>query len=71
MVVVLNNDYEEHRLDIHVRRIGVPDGALLKRIILTGEEGYDLGVREYEVKNNVLNITVPKISAVVLRYDKI
>ena len=71
VVVVLNNDYEEHKLDIHVRRIGVPDGALLKRIILTGEEGYDLGIREYEVKNNVLNITVPKISAVVLRYDKI
>lgn len=70
VVVILNNDYEEHELNIHVRRIGVPDKALMKRIILTGEEGYDMGIREYQVNNNVLKITVPKISAVILSYDK-
>ncbi len=70
VVVIINNDYEDRELDLHVMRIGVPDKASMKRIMLTDENGYDLGVREYTVNNNVLSITVPKISAVVLKYDK-
>jgi len=68
VVVILNNDYEEHELNIHVRRLGVPDGSFMKRLIITTEEGYDLEQHEYMVKNNVLNIKVPKISSVVLSY---
>lgn len=70
VVVILNNDYEEHELNIHVRRLGVPDGSFMKRLIITTEEGYDLEQHEYMVKNNVLNIKVPKISAMVLSYKK-
>ncbi len=68
VVVILNNDYEEHELKIHVRRLGVPDGSFMKRLIITTEDGYDLEQHEYMVKNNVLSIKVPKISAVVLSY---
>ncbi len=68
VVIILNNDYEEHELNIHVRRLGVPDGSFMKRLIITTEEGYDLEQHEYMVKNNVLNIKVPKISSVVLSY---
>ena len=70
VVVVLNNDYEERTLTINVRRIGVPEGASMKRIMLTDEGGYDLGIREYEVKNNVLGLTIPKTSAMILCYNK-
>ena len=70
VVIILNNDYEEHDLKLHVRRLGVPDGARMKRVILTSESGYDMAVNEYEVENNVLPIKAPQISAMVLVYDK-
>lgn len=70
IVVVINNDYEDRELALHVRRLGILDGGSLKRIMLADEAGYDMGVREYEVKNNVLKLTAPKISAMVLCYDK-
>lgn len=70
VVVVLNNDYEDQTVCVHVRRIGVPESGVMKVDIQTSEEGYCLDAGEYVVRNNVLNITVPKISAMVLRYDK-
>ncbi len=70
VVVILNNDYEPRELCIHVRRLGVPDGAVMKTEIATSEEGYNLAEKEYMVKNNVLTITVPKISSLVLSYTK-
>ncbi|MBE5943662.1 MAG: glycoside hydrolase family 13 protein [Lachnospiraceae bacterium] len=70
VIVIINNDYEDRDLKLHVRRLGIPDCSSLKRVMLADEAGYDLGIREYEVKNNVLNISSPKISAMVLSYDK-
>ncbi len=68
VVVILNNDYEERELNLHVRRLGVQDGAALKNCITTTESGYDIEEREYRVQNNMLKIKVKPISAVVLRY---
>ena len=70
VVVILNNDYEETRVDLHVRRLGVPDGSRMTRVMLTTEEGYDTDEVEYFVKNNTLSVNVPKISATVLHYKK-
>ncbi len=66
VVVVLNNDYEPQTLNLHMMRLGVYNGTVFKTEILTTEEGYSLDNTEYTVKNNMLNITVPKISAIVL-----
>lgn len=71
VVVILNNDYEEHELKLHVRRLGVPDSGVMKRVMLTREDGYTLDTEEYQVRNNVLQIKVPQISAVVLVCEKI
>lgn len=70
VVVIMNNDYEPRELNIHVRRLGVPDGAAMRTEILTTEEGYNLTPKEYVVRNNSLTISVPKISAMVLSYTK-
>lgn len=70
VVVIMNNDYEPRELNIHVRRLGVPDGAAMRTEILTTEEGYNLTPKEYLVKNNSITISVPKISAMVLSYTK-
>lgn len=70
VVVVLNNDYEPHELKLHVRRLGILDGAVMKTCITTTESGYSMEETEYTVANNKLKITVSPISAVVLRYKK-
>lgn len=69
-VVVLNNDYEEHELSLHVRRLGVSDGSWMTCLIQTTEEGYVLSNESYQIKNNTLTIKVPKISATVFIYNK-
>ena len=68
VVVILNNDYEPREVRIHVRRLGVPDGAVMRCEITTSEEGYNLAAKEYTVKNNMLTVTMPKISSMVLSY---
>ena len=65
-VVILNDDYSEQTQRIPVRRIGVYDKAVMTQVIQTSEEGYTLERRSYTVRDNVLTITVPKISATVL-----
>ncbi len=70
VIVILNNDYEDRDLSIHVSRLGIPDRSRLTRLILTSEEGYQLDSEEYVVRNNTLTFKVPKISSIVLKYDK-
>lgn len=70
VVVILNNDYEPHELNLHVRRLGVQDAAVMKTCITTTESGYRLDETEYVVANNKLKITVGPISAVVLKYTE-
>ena len=70
VVVILNNDYEPHELNLHVRRLGVQDGAVMKTCITTNENDYQMDEAEYVVANNKLKITVGPISAVVLRYKE-
>ena len=68
-VVILNDDYNEQTHRIPVQRVGVYDKAVMIQVIQTTEEGYSLARRDYVVEDNVLTITVPKISATVLISD--
>ncbi len=70
VVVILNNDYEEKNLTIHVRRLGVPDHSVMKRVMLTTEDGYTTKYESYEVQNNTVTVHMPKISAAVIVYNK-
>ena len=70
VVVILNNDYETQELNLHVRRLGIRDGAVMKTCITTTESGYSMEESEYTVANNKLKIEVSPISAVVLRYKE-
>ena len=70
VAVILNNDYEEREVKLHVRRLGVPDKAVMRLLIKTSEEGYELDCGEYTVIDNILTVRAPKISAMVLYYEK-
>jgi alpha-glucosidase len=66
VVVILNTNYEEQHLKLHVRQIGVYNHSILRRVMLTTEDGYTLEPEDYMVEHNVLTITVPSMSAMVL-----
>ncbi len=68
VIVILNNDYCDKDLKIHVRRLGVINNRTMKRVMLTTEEGYDIDEKTYMVQNNMLSVVVPKISASVYVY---
>lgn len=67
-LVILNNDYEEQVLKLHLRRLGIADGDKLRMLIQTTESGYTMENVEYTVTNNTLEIKVPQISATVLYF---
>ncbi len=65
VVVVLNNDYTEKNLKLHVRELGVHNKKNMKRVILTTEEGFTRDDQANVVYDNVLSVTVPPVSASV------
>lgn len=66
VVVILNTNYEDIDLKLHVRRIGVRNHSVMKRILLTNENGYTLEQQNYMVEHNVLTLIAPKMSAMIL-----
>ncbi len=71
MLVILNNNYEEVELRIPMLGAGIKDGTELTQLMLTTEEGFFLDAKKYEVKDSMLHIYVPKISALVLKAEEI
>ncbi|MBE5923106.1 MAG: glycoside hydrolase family 13 protein [Lachnospiraceae bacterium] len=69
MVVILNNNYEETTLCLDVDRMGILDGTIMRQLILTTEDSYILEPKRYQVTGNQLRISVPKISAIVLKAE--
>ncbi|MBR6222619.1 MAG: glycoside hydrolase family 13 protein [Lachnospiraceae bacterium] len=66
VVVIINSNYEEKGIAIPVAIIGVPNGGFMRQIMLTTEDGYFMEQRNHLVKDDMLKIQVPKISAMVL-----
>lgn len=69
MVVVLNNNYEEKAIRLDVDRLGICNGDMLKQLMLTTEDSYIMEPKTYVVENNQVFLTLPKISAIVLKSE--
>ena len=63
VAVVINNDFTDKEIKLHVRELGVLNNRAMKRVMITTEEEYSTEERTYIVQNNVLTIVVPKCSA--------
>ena len=63
VAVIINSDFLDKEVKIHVRSLGVFNNRTMKRVMLTTEEGYDLEEKMFMVQNNVLTVPVPKSSA--------
>ena len=66
VIVILNTNYEDVDLRLHVRRVGVFNHSIMTRVMLTNEQGYTLETVDYMVEHNLLTIKAPKMSAMVL-----
>lgn len=67
LVVVVNNSDEVKEVDIPVWEIGIDDKDVMERLMMTHENGYNVGKMEYTVTNYHLKIEIPPISSMVLR----
>ena len=65
VAVIINSDFVEKEVKLHVRELGVRNNKMMKRVMLTTEEGYSTEEQMYMVQNNVLTVVVPKCSASV------
>lgn len=66
IVVILNNRYEEAEIRLDIDRIGMQNGDSFRQIMLTTEDGYIMEEKKYQVANNQLFVTVPRISSIIL-----
>ena len=68
--IVINCDYEDKTVNLHVGRMGVPNNRMMKRVILTYENGYYPDDQSVMVQNNSLTAVIPRMSAAVYIYKR-
>ncbi len=69
-VVIVNNNDHEINQSVSVWEVGVPKAAEMKRLMLTCQQHYSVGVVKQVVKNGKVQVTLPAKSAMILRYVK-
>ncbi|MGN0305174.1 MAG: glycoside hydrolase family 13 protein [Lachnospiraceae bacterium] len=67
-LIILNNGEEEITREITVWHLGVPMEAVMERLMLTTEKGYDDTGEEYYVISGRVVMTLPKTSGIILKY---
>lgn len=67
IIVAINNSYTEITVEIDTYLIGITDEERLASLIQTNEEGYNLEAIIYQTVNGRLRITLPKISATIIK----
>ncbi len=66
-IIAVNNNNYEANIEINAWEIGITDEEALARLMLTTEEGYNLEAVIYHVYSGVLKLSLPPISAVVIK----
>lgn len=67
-VILVNNNDHEITKELSVWYLGIPKECILKQLLLTTAEGYTTENKEYPVTAGKVSITLPKTSAIILRY---
>lgn len=65
-VVAVNNRSMERHVEIPVWQMGVTDGQMMKRVMLTTEDGYNVGTCEYTAADGNLIADLPANSSLLL-----
>ena len=67
LVTVVNNNDEEKVVQIPVWEVGVEDGSEMERLMLTSEQGYNIGRIHFEASEGMIQIQMGPFSSVLLR----
>ena len=67
IAAVFNNNEEEREVRVHVWPAGVPENGIMRVIFETSCEGYSAGGAKYRAEKGIINMTLPPLSAVVLK----
>lgn len=62
-VVAVNNNAQERELELPVWQLGITGEAPLARLMLSAEEGYNVGALRYPVRDGMLKLKMPPYSA--------
>ena len=65
-VTAVNTGDDWLTLEIPVWQIGARDGAVLRREMMTYEDGYNAGQVEHEVKDGYIEVKIPPVGSIVL-----
>lgn len=69
-IVLVNNNEQEIIKEVSVWEAGTPKEGAMVQLLLTHENGYTLEPTEYEVKAGKIHITLPKTSAIILKFER-
>lgn len=69
-LILINNKEEEFTPSISVWETGIPHMATVERLLFTTENGFDEDKETIWIGNGVLTCTMPKTSAMILKYRK-
>ena len=62
-VVAVNNNAQERELELPVWQLGITGEVPLARLMLSTEEGYNVGALRYPVRDGMLKLKMPPYSA--------
>lgn len=65
-VVVINNNDHDVNIEVEAWIIGLEYNSQLKRIMLTTEEGFETEEVPYKMDGDLINVSLPKFSSIVL-----
>jgi alpha-glucosidase len=66
LIIVLNNNNQEHKVNISAWRIGIKINSKVRRLIQSTKDGFDINQEYYVVREGKLEITMPAHSSVIL-----
>ncbi|MCR4789075.1 MAG: glycoside hydrolase family 13 protein [Lachnospiraceae bacterium] len=69
-VIIVNNNDHQVSEEITVWQLGIPKEAMLKKLIVTNEEGFMTDAGEQPVIGGKIKLTLAKTSAVVLKFSR-
>lgn len=65
VLTLVNHSEKDRTVSIPVWTIGMSENGTVERIMQTNDAGYNIGVKKVEVKDGVLNVTLPAWSSTV------
>ena len=67
LVTVVNNNSSEKTVQIPVWEVGVEDGSEMERLMMTNEQGYNIGKIYFEASDGMIQLQMEPYSSALLR----